>query len=59
VQVRTGITDHTYTEIIAPLHGTLNVGDQLVVGSAGTARASGGGTPGLGGPGGGGRPGGR
>jgi HlyD family secretion protein len=50
VQVRTGITDHTYTEIIAPLHGTLKDGDQLVVGSAGGGQRAGG----FGGPGGGG-----
>lgn len=50
VQVRTGITDHTYTEIIAPLHGTLNAGDQLIVGSAGGTQRVGG----FGGPGGGG-----
>lgn len=48
VQVRTGITDHTYTEIIAPLHGTLKSGDQLIVGSAGGTQRAGG----LGGPGG-------
>lgn len=54
VQVRTGITDHTYTEIIAPLHGTLKDGDQLVVGSAGGGQRAGG----FGGPGGGGAPGG-
>lgn len=48
VQVRTGITDHTFTEIVGVLHGTLNEGDQLIVGSAGGARASSG-APGIGG----------
>ncbi|HZU22406.1 MAG TPA: efflux RND transporter periplasmic adaptor subunit [Terriglobales bacterium] len=52
VQVRTGITDHTYTEVIAPLHGTLNPGDQVVVGSAGAQRASSGFGGGAGAPGG-------
>jgi HlyD family secretion protein len=35
VQVQTGITDHTYTEVAQLLHGTLNPGEELVVGSAG------------------------
>src|SRR5215469_8938828 len=43
VQVRIGITDHTYTEIITPIHGTLQEGDQLVVGSAGGGKAAAGG----------------
>ncbi|MBV8206905.1 MAG: efflux RND transporter periplasmic adaptor subunit [Acidobacteria bacterium] len=44
VQVRTGITDHTFTEIVTVLHGTLNESDSLVVGSAGGR--SGGSAPG-------------
>src|SRR5205823_3195256 len=53
VQVRTGITDHTFTEVISPIHGTLNVGDQLIVGSAGGGqRTAGGGPGGAGAPGG-------
>jgi HlyD family secretion protein len=52
VQVRTGITDHTYTEIISPLHGTLKDGDQLVVGSAGGGQRAGGFGGGGGAPGG-------
>ena len=34
VQVKTGITDHTFTEVAQVLHGSINPGDQLVVGSA-------------------------
>lgn len=50
VQVRTGITDHTYTEVGGVLHGSLKEGDVLVVGSTGAGRQ--GGAPGVGGPGG-------
>jgi HlyD family secretion protein len=35
VQVKSGITDHTYTEVAQVLAGTLNAGDQLATGSAG------------------------
>jgi hypothetical protein len=46
VQIRVGITDHTVTEVAAVVKGTLNPGDDLVVGSAavGAVRA-----PGMGG----------
>ncbi len=47
VQVRTGITDHTYTAALQVLHGSLEPGDELVTGSA--AVKSGGGPPGMGG----------
>jgi hypothetical protein len=33
VQVETGITDHTYTQVAQLLHGKLNAGDQLVIGA--------------------------
>jgi HlyD family secretion protein len=33
VEVRTGITDHTYTEIAQVLSGSLNPGDQLITGT--------------------------
>jgi HlyD family secretion protein len=36
VQVKTGITDHTFTEVAQVTAGSLNPGDQIVVGS-GTA----------------------
>ena len=40
VQVQTGITDHTYTEVAQLLHGTLKPGEQLVVGAAGSGSAA-------------------
>lgn len=48
VQVKTGITDHTFTEVAQALHGSLNPGDELVVGaaSANNKPAGGGGAPG-------------
>ena len=58
VQVRTGITDHTVTEIKQVLHGDLKDGDDVIVGQASGSSASR--PPGMGGPGmGGGRPPGR
>jgi HlyD family secretion protein len=57
VRIKTGITDHTVTEVKAVLKGDLKDGDELVVGSSSAAKAS---TPGgPGGVGGGPRPGGR
>jgi HlyD family secretion protein len=52
VQLKTGITDHTVTEITGILKGSLNEGDELVIGSA-AARTQAGGSrpPGMGGPG--------
>jgi len=44
VQVQTGITDHTYTEVAQMLHGSLKPGEELVVGAAGSG-ASGGAKP--------------
>ena len=48
VRIRTGITDHTVTEVAQVLKGQLNEGDELVTGgmtaSSGATRA-----PGLGG----------
>ncbi len=38
VRVRTGITDHTVTEIVQVLKGDLREGDQLVTGSMSTAK---------------------
>ena len=50
VQVKLGITDHTFTQVSQVLKGSLNPGDQLVVGSAtATQRAGNTGAPGLGG----------
>ncbi len=61
VQVRIGITDHTVTEVVQVLKGTLNDGDDLIVGAS--TASSGTRAPGMGGPGGfgggGGRPPGR
>lgn len=48
VQIRTGITDHTVTEVAEVLKGELKPGDDLVIGAAaskGSTRA-----PGMGGP---------
>jgi HlyD family secretion protein len=52
VQMKTGITDHTFTQVAQVLHGSINPGDQLVIGSASAAKASGGGAaaPGMGAP---------
>ena len=51
VQVQTGITDHTYTEVAQLLHGDLKPGEELVVGAAGSGSAASGkaGTPAPGG----------
>jgi hypothetical protein len=52
VQIKTGITDHTFTEVAQVLHGSLNLGDQLVTGSASSSKpasASSGSAPGMGG----------
>jgi hypothetical protein len=48
VQVRTGITDHTYTELKQLLAGNVEAGDQLVIGSADINRPTGGRAPGIG-----------
>jgi HlyD family secretion protein len=40
VQIKTGITDHTVTEVAEVLQGSLNDGDQLVTGSASKSSAS-------------------
>jgi len=40
VQLKTGITDHTFTEVAQVLHGSLNPGDQLITGSASSASSS-------------------
>jgi HlyD family secretion protein len=48
VRVRTGITDHTVTEVAQVLNGQLNEGDELVTGAA-TATSSATRAPGLGG----------
>lgn len=39
VQVQTGITDHTYTEVAQLLHGTLKPGEEIVVGATGGTSA--------------------
>ena len=38
VQVATGITDHTFTEIAQVLHGSLDSGDELIIASAGATQ---------------------
>jgi HlyD family secretion protein len=48
VRIRTGITDHTFTEIVQPLNGNLKAGDELITGVAqGRASSS---APRMGGP---------
>jgi len=47
VRIKTGITDHTYTELIQELNGSVKVGDELVTGVA-QGRTS---APRIGGPG--------
>lgn len=50
VQVKAGITDHTYTEVAQVISGTLNPGDQLVTGSVTqNPQATAGTAPGMGG----------
>jgi hypothetical protein len=50
VRIKTGITDHTVTQVVQVLKGELKPGEELVVGSA-TARSGGGNRPpGMGGP---------
>ena len=50
VQIKMGITDHTYTEVAQMLAGQLRPGDELVTGASGAAKAAGmaGGAPGMG-----------
>ncbi|HEX9119661.1 MAG TPA: efflux RND transporter periplasmic adaptor subunit [Terriglobales bacterium] len=44
VQVRTGITDHTVTELVQVVHGDLKEGDELIIGASKSgSRASAGG----------------
>lgn len=38
VQIKLGITDHTFTQVAQVVNGTLNPGDQLVTGSAGSTQ---------------------
>ncbi len=46
VQVKTGITDHTFTEVAQVLAGTLEQGDQLATGSANSQQKTAGASPG-------------
>jgi HlyD family secretion protein len=52
VQVRTGITDHTYTAVAQVVKGDLKAGDQLATGAASStsAQAKPSSAPGMGGP---------
>jgi HlyD family secretion protein len=60
VQIKTGITDHTFTQVAQVLNGELKPGDQLATGAAQTQTASSGSAmPGVGGTRGGGMRGGR
>jgi HlyD family secretion protein len=52
VRLKTGITDHTYTELVQELNGNLQQGDDLVTGAA-QSRSGSGGPPRMGGVGGG------
>jgi HlyD family secretion protein len=47
VRIRTGITDHTVTEVVETLKGDLKEGDELVTGSMTASKTSG---PGMGAP---------
>src|SRR3989454_2824780 len=49
VRIRTGITDHTVTEVAQTLNGELNEGDELVTGAVSGAGRARGRPPGLGG----------
>jgi HlyD family secretion protein len=50
VQVKLGITDHTFTQVAQVLQGSLNAGDQVATGSAtATQHAATGSAPGVGG----------
>ena len=51
VQIKLGITDHTFTQVAQVINGTLNPGDQLVTGSASASQPAQANTkaPGLGG----------
>lgn len=51
VQIKLGITDHTFTQVAQVINGTLNPGDQLVTGSASASQPAQASTkaPGLGG----------
>ena len=49
VRIRTGITDHTVTEVAQVLNGELNEQDQLVTGAMSTGAGAGARPPGLGG----------
>jgi hypothetical protein len=41
VQIKTGITDHTVTEVVQVMKGSLNPGDEVVVGSTSGGGAAG------------------
>lgn len=49
IQIKLGITDHTYTALVDQLHGKLNDGDELVIGNATSVGGSRPGMPGMGG----------
>jgi HlyD family secretion protein len=49
VQVRTGITDHTVTQLVQVLHGELKEGDELIIGASKGSTRSGASAPGMGG----------
>ena len=51
VQIATGITDHTFTEVAQVLHGSISPGEQLVTGAASSSKpasASSASAPGMG-----------
>jgi HlyD family secretion protein len=45
VQVRTGITDHTVTELVQVVHGDLKEGDELIIGASKSGSRAGPGGP--------------
>jgi len=47
IRIRTGITDHTVTEVLGVLNGELKPGDPLITGAMSTSKVS---APGMGAP---------
>jgi HlyD family secretion protein len=47
VQIKTGITDHTVTEVVQVLKGSLNPGDEVIVGSTSSSGGAAGRPPGM------------
>jgi HlyD family secretion protein len=48
VQVRTGVTDHTFTQLVQVVKGDLSPGDELVIGASAAPLRAAGAAPGMG-----------